>query len=228
MRPAWKPKLRGVSHGVALIAACAGAVVLWPSPLPGARLYALAMVAMFGASALLHLPHWSERATRLLQRVDHCMIFLAIAATYTPYALLEGHASLGLWVMWSFALAGAVLSIAWLGMPRTPRALLYVAMGLSTTTLLYRLPSVIGWLGVLAHCAAAVLYISGAAVWARRWPDPSPKVFGFHEVFHLLVIAGTFTQYAVLLHVATVARGGDRAPVADFQNGAAVRPLTGP
>lgn len=202
MRPAWKPKLRGVSHGVALIAAGVGAAVLWPSPLPGARLYALAMVAMFGASALLHLPHWTNRTIGFFQRLDHTMIFLAIAATYTPYALLEGHAVAGLWVMWTFAGAGAVLSIAWLGMPRWLRAVVYVVMGLSTTPLLYRLPAIIGWPGVLAHCAAAVLFISGAVVWARRWPDPSPQVFGFHEVFHLLVIAGALTQYAVLLTVA--------------------------
>jgi hemolysin III len=136
-----------------------------------------------------------------MRRVDHCVIFVSIAATYTPYAVLEGNAATGLWVLWLFAGAGVVISIAWLGMPRSLRAALYVAMGLSTTPLLFRLPAIIGWPRVVAHCVAAVLYISGAAVWARRWPDPAPSVFGFHEVFHLLVIAGVFTQYAVLLDV---------------------------
>ena len=203
-----KPRLRGVSHLVALLCACAGAVALWSSPLPGSSAYALAMVAMFGSSSLLHLPDWSDRALRLVRRLDHCMIFVAIAATYTPYALLEGHAELGLWVMWTFAAVGVVLSLSWIGMPRGLRAAVYVAMGLSTTPLLYRWPAVIGWPAVLAHCAAAVLYISGAVVWARRWPDPAPRVFGFHEVFHLLVIAGAFTQYAVLLGLGQNGGGG--------------------
>ncbi len=205
MRPAWKPKLRGVSHGVAFVLACVGTAALWSSPLAGARLYAAAMAAMFGASALLHLPNWSDAGHQVLRRVDHCAIFLAIAATYTPYALLEAHDTVGLWAMWSFAAIGALLSIAWLGMPRTLRALLYVVMGLCTTPLLVRLPSVIGWPGVLAHAGAAVLYIGGAAVWARRWPDPSPRVFGFHEVFHLLVIGGALCQYAVLLSLSSPA-----------------------
>jgi hemolysin III len=199
-----KPKLRGVSHGAAIVLASAAAVALLTAPQAGPRfawgaVYAASVVAMFSASALLHLPDWSESRLALFRRIDHCMIFFTIAATYTPYAVLEGHAVAGLWVIWSFAVSGIALSIAWLGMPRNLRALLYVAMGLSTTPLLLRLPELIGWPRVLAHFTSAVLYISGAAVWARRWPDPRPHLFGFHEVFHLLVIAAVFTQYAVLL-----------------------------
>lgn len=201
-----KPRLRGVSHGVAVLAALVAGAVLLSAPVTGPRqgvaaLYAVSLTALFACSALLHLPDWSERALPVLRRIDHCVIFLAIAATYTPFAVLEGHADLGLKVMWSFALAGAVLSVVWLQMPRTLRALLYVAMGLSTTPLLFRLPEVIGWPRVSLHCLAAVLYITGAAVYARRWPDPSPRVFGYHELFHLLVIAGAAAQYAVLLDV---------------------------
>lgn len=196
-----RPKLRGVSHAAAVVLACvAGAVLLGARPAPPYRaIYAAAVVAMFSGSALLHLRRWSPRGLGAARRLDYCLIFVCIAATYTPYAVLEGRAETGLWVMWLFAAVGVVLSLAWLDMPRGLRAALYVAMGLSTTPLLFRLPAVIGWPRVLAHCAAAVLYISGAAVYARRWPDPAPAVFGFHELFHLLVIAGVFTQYAVLL-----------------------------
>jgi hemolysin III len=203
---AHKPKLRGVSHAAAIVLACGAAAALLSAPVSGPRftgaaVYAASVVALFSASALLHLPDWSGPRLALFRRIDHCVIFLTIAATYTPYAVLEGHATAGLWVLWGCALSGVALSIGWLGMPRGLRASLYVAMGLATTPLLFRLPAIIGWPRVLAHCAAAVLYISGAATWARRWPDPAPDVFGFHEVFHVLVVAGVFTQYAVLLDV---------------------------
>jgi hemolysin III len=165
-------------------------------------IYALSVAALFGTSALYHRVDWRTLgARRWMRRIDHTMIFVLIAGSYTPFALLVLHGSLGLIVMivvWSAALAGAAFKLLWIDAPAWLIASIYVALGwISVVTA----PELIAGLGVVAVAGLAlggVLYSTGAVIYARKRPDPVPTVFGYHEVFHLLVLVAAAVQYAVV------------------------------
>lgn len=201
-----KPRLRGVSHQYAFFVslACGLALVLAArgrSATAAAAVYAGAVSALLGTSALYHRVTWRPRARRWMRRLDHAMIFVLIAGTYTPVALLAIGGTVAttlLWIVWGGALAGVVLKLAWIDAPRWLVVAVYVALGWVSVTVLGRLPAAIGWLGVLGLAAGGVLYTVGAVVYASRRPDPVPTVFGYHEVFHALVIAAVALHYAVV------------------------------
>jgi hemolysin III len=201
-----KPRLRGVSHQYAFfvaIAAGAGLVVLarGAEARVAVAVYALSLCAMFGASALYHRIDWSPRWHAWLRRLDHSMIYVLVAGTYTPFALLVLAPALGwtiLGVVWAGALAGVVLSLAWIDMPRWLTAVLYVALGWVAIVALPQLWDRAGIMAVALLATGGVLYTLGAVVYARRRPDPSPRVFGYHEVFHVLVIAAAAAHFAAV------------------------------
>jgi hemolysin III len=201
-----KPRLRGVSHEIAFfVALAAGALLVVLAPTAASRVavsvYAVSLCAMFGASALYHRGNWAPRPRLWLRRLDHAMIFVLVAGTYTPFALLVLDDRLGtvlLAVAWGGALAGVALSVAWIDSPRWMTAGAYVALGwaslIGMPQLLHRAGAgAIALLGV-----GGVLYSLGAVVYARRRPDPVPDVFGFHEVFHLLVIGAAIAHYVAV------------------------------
>jgi hemolysin III len=129
------------------------------------------------------------------------MIFVLIAATYTPVALLALKGTLAtvvLWVVWGGALAGVVFKLAWIDAPKWLTAAIYVALGWVAVATAGQLPGAIGWLGVAGIATGGLLYTAGAGVYAKRRPDPWPGVFGYHEVFHALVIAAAALHYAVI------------------------------
>jgi hemolysin III len=207
-----KPRLRGAFDVLGLVAALAGLALLAAAPTQGALrtgslVYGATLVGMFAASSAYHFPTWSLRARLVLRRLDHSVIYFLLAGTYTPFALLESGERYGLWGMWIFGACGAVLSTVWTHMPRTLRAIIYVGMGLSSAPLVFRLPAVIGWPSVWTLVASSALYICGAAIYARRWPNPRPAVFGYHELFHVFVIAAAFTQLFVVYRVLHLPRG---------------------
>jgi hemolysin III len=202
-----KPRLRGVSHqwaffvslaiGAALVAAAPGG-----QPRLAAAIYALSVAALFGTSALYHRITWaSQAARRWMRRLDHSMIFFLIAGTYTPFALLvlEGDlATVILIVVWAGALAGVLMKLAWIDAPKALVAVTYVMLGWVAVA---AFPTMIERLGVTASTLVAVgglLYTLGALVYAFQRPDPVPRVFGYHEVFHALVILAAALQYAVI------------------------------
>jgi hemolysin III len=201
------PVLRGVSHQLAfLCAAGAGAVLVATSRTAHAALataiYAVSLVAMFGVSATYHRLARSPRARAFWQRADHATIFLFIAGTYTPICLLAVGGSVGarlLALVWTGAAAGALQAILW---PRAPRAVtagLYVVLGWA---LLAYWSSVAAALGAAPRALLVVggaLYTLGALVYALRRPDPSPRIFGYHEVFHVLVIAASVCHFAAVI-----------------------------
>jgi len=205
--PRVKPRLRGVSHqwaffaflvcGVALVAAApSGEATL------AAAIYAGTVVALFGTSALYHRITWdSTKARAWMRRLDHSMIFLAIAGSYTPFALLALDGSLAtalLIAVWTGAAAGIVLEMVWVNKPRWLIAVVYVALGWVAVA---AFPSIYNAIGLTATALVAlggVLYSIGAVIYATKRPDPSPTVFGYHEIFHLLVIAAASLQYAVV------------------------------
>jgi hemolysin III len=162
----------------------------------------LSVAALFGTSALYHRITWgTQAARRWMRRLDHSMIFFLIAGTYTPFALLvlDGDlATVILIVVWAGALAGVLMKLVWIDAPKALVALTYIMLG---WVALAAFPAMIEGLGVTASTLVAVgglLYTVGALVYAFQRPDPVPKVFGYHEVFHALVILAAALQYAVI------------------------------
>jgi hemolysin III len=199
-----KPRLRGVSHQIAFfVAVAAGIALVVVAERPGAEVaaavYGCSVAAMFGGSALYHRVDWrSLDARRWARRFDHSTIFLCIAGTYTPFAVLVLGRMLAivvLLVVWGGAALGLVLNLAWIDAPRWVAALVYVALGWVAVA---ALPQLLRGAGVAVFTLVAVggaLYTLGAIVYATRRPRLNPAVFGFHEVFHLLVVAAAAVQY---------------------------------
>lgn len=201
-----KPRLRGVSHQYAFFVALAAGAALVVLARGGearvvAGVYALSLSAMFGASALYHRIDWSPRPAAWLRRLDHSMIFVLVAGTYTPFAVLVLAPALGwtvLAVVWGGALVGIVISLLWIDAPRWLTALLYVALGWVSIVVMPQLWDRAGVLAVALLATGGLLYTAGAVVYARRRPDPAPRVFGYHEVFHVLVIAAAAVHFAAV------------------------------
>ena len=202
-----RPRLRGVFHEWAFFAAlAAGAmlVVLADGTLAtfSSWVYAAALAAMFGASALYHRFPWKSAAKRVwARRLDHSMIFVFIAGTYTPFALLAFDGTTR-WVVlaavWVGALLGLVLELVWLDSPRWLRAAAYLAVGWVGILVVPQLFSGIGVLGAILVLIGAALYSLGAVIYATQWPDPFPLTLGFHEIFHLMVVAAAVSQFVAV------------------------------
>jgi hemolysin III len=200
-----KPLLRGVSHEVAAFAAALGGFALVrtaPSAraAAGAAVYAATLTTLFAVSAIYHRPTWKPRARSLLRRFDHSAIFLLIAGTYTPFCLLLGGRAglLLLAAAWGGAALGVAQAIFWLHAPKPLLAALCVALGWMIVPLVPRLRAEVGAGGVALLLAGGLAYTAGAIVYAMRRPDPAPRVFGYHEVFHALVIAAAICHYVVV------------------------------
>lgn len=207
-----KPKLRGWLHAATFpVAIAAGVVLVSVTPsVPGrvgAVVFTLTAALLFGTSALYHRGTWSGRTAAWLRRWDHSNIFLIIAGTYTPLALLllaPDRAKVLLIIIWSAAAAGVAFRMFWVGAPRWLYVPVYVGMGVAGIGYLGDFFSASPAAGTLV-LAGGLLYVLGAVVYGFRRPDPSPKYFGFHEIFHSLTIAAFLTQYAGIL-VAAVSR----------------------
>jgi hemolysin III len=203
---ALKPKLRGVSHQYAFFVSLACGVGLILAASDGlartaAIIYAVAVSALLGTSALYHRVTWRPGPRRWMRRLDHSMIFVLMAGTYTPVALLALSGSLSriiLIVVWAGALAGVVFKLVWIDAPKWLFAGVYLALGWVSVAIFGELPGAIGWLGVIGLGAGGLLYTAGAIIYATGRPNPVPGVFGYHEVFHALVIAAAGLHYAVI------------------------------
>jgi hemolysin III len=202
-----KPRLRGVSHQWAFfVSLAAGAALVVAAPPGEARLavtiYAVSVAALFGTSALYHRINWSSiGARRWMRRLDHSMIFMLIAGTYTPFAVLVLDGTLStaiLIVVWVGAIGGVILKLAWVDVPKGVMALIYLALGWVALAAFPDLFSELGFTGGGMVAAGGLLYTLGALVYAFKRPDPVPAVFGYHEVFHALVIVAAALQYAVI------------------------------
>jgi hemolysin III len=206
---ATRPRLRGVSHRYACCAALAAGVGLIAVALPGRRLacavYALGLVAMYAVSATLHRGGWSARAFGRLRRADHAVIFLCIAGTYTPFSLLglggdEGMRLLAL--AWLACGLGAVRALVWPHAPRLVTSALYVAAGWVIVADLGGLRAALDPTTFVLVMGGGVVYTLGALTYLLRWPDPWPRTFGFHEVFHVLIITGSACHFAAVTRLA--------------------------
>jgi hemolysin III len=211
-----RPRFRGVSHQYAFFASLiTGAVLILVAPTrkatTAAAIYAVSVSGLFGASALYHRITWRRPSARAwMRRLDHSMIFVLIAGTYTPFALLVLHGTLAnvvLAIVWGGALGGVVLKLAWVDAPKWLMAAIYVALGWVGAATIPQMASRAGIGAVTLLAVGGVLYSAGAVVYALRRPDPSPKVFGYHEIFHVLVIAGAVVHYAAIAGYALPASG---------------------
>jgi hemolysin III len=201
------PTLRGVSHAAAFLLAVAAAIVLLVLA-DGTRatvavvVYGVGLVALFGGSALYHRWPGPRRFKPLLRRIDHSTIFVFIAASYTPVALIVMDGPVA-WVLlvgaWAGAIAGVVFSLGWIDAPRPLVAGSYVALGWLAVIATTQLTSALDAAPVALFVAGGVLYSAGAVVYARRRPNPWPHTFGFHEVFHALVILAAAAHYVAMI-----------------------------
>ncbi len=202
-----KPRLRGVTHQWAFLVSVGLGIALVISAPSGrattaAAVYAASVTLLFGSSALYHRVDWRRpNARRWMRRLDHSAIFLLIAGSYTPFALLALDGTLAdviFAVVWAGALGGIVLKLVWIDAPDWLAATIYVLLGWVAVA---AAPGLVSALGITASGMVALgglLYTVGAVVYARRRPDPVPAVFGYHEVFHVLVILAAGLQYAVI------------------------------
>jgi hemolysin III len=190
-----KPHLRGWLHlGTFPLAVVAGALltVLAPAGQPRAAVavFGLSAALLFGVSALYHRGHWGPRSAAVLKRLDHANIFLIIAGTYTPFTVVllpPGPARTLLWIVWSGALAGVAFRVLWVGAPRWLYVPVYVALGWVAVAYLPEFADA-GAAVLALVVAGGLLYTAGGVVYGLRRPDPSPRWFGFHEVFHALTV----------------------------------------
>ena len=205
-----KPLLRGVSHQVFFFCSLAtSAVLFWrAAPIPHAAgaclVFALTLANLFGTSALYHRVDWSPRARARMRRLDHAAIFLLIAGGYTPVFTLVpsragGHGAL--LAIWGGASIGVLQSLLWPNAPKWIMAVLCVGLGWMVVGQVADRAPVIGPISIAWLVAGGIIFSLGALVYALKRPDPSPRVFGYHEVFHALVVIASVCLYA---HVFTV------------------------
>ncbi|MBB5076597.1 PAQR family membrane homeostasis protein TrhA [Nonomuraea endophytica] len=198
-----KPRLRGWLHTGALpVTLVAGFALVALGPTLQARLasaiYAVTSGLLFGISATYHRGTLGPRLAEVLRRFDHANIYLIIAGTYTPFALLamSGVARIAVVsVIWGGALMGVLFRVFWMGAPRWLYTVLYLALGWTAVFVMPQLLEGAGIAAVILVAVGGVFYSAGAIVYGLRRPDPSPAWFGFHEVFHAFTLAAYLVQY---------------------------------
>lgn len=201
-----RPRLRGVSHQLAFVAAIPLGVALGVSAHGGtargaAIAFAASVTAMFGVSSMFHRLSWTPAAARWIGRLDHTMIYALIAGTYTPVGLLvidPGWRVPILTTVWGGAVLGAGAKLLWSGVPTWVAPVVCVALGWVAVLVFPQIVAGIGVFGALLLLAGGLAYTVGAIVYARRRPDPIPAMFGYHEVFHALVVLAVACQYATV------------------------------
>ncbi|MBK8448359.1 MAG: hemolysin III family protein [Micropruina sp.] len=204
--PVPKPLMRGWLHlAMTPIALIAGIVLIVLAPTANGRIggavWLFAAVELFGVSAAYHRGNWGERTGLVLRRLDHANIFVFIAASYTPLALMllsPGSAAMLLWIIWPTAIAGVFFNLVWIHSPRWLHTALYLLMGWAA----------LGWVGEFwANASVPVfalvtlgglIYSAGAVVYALKKPDPSPRYFGYHEIFHACTIVAAICHFVAI------------------------------
>lgn len=209
IKPLKKPILRGVSHQISAFVATAFGIyllaktnhnqVFW-----GNLIYIISVVFLFGVSAIYHRPNWSPEKRKILRRIDHAAIYFLIAGTYTPiilFAFPRQDVDFYLILIWSSALAGVAKSIFWPAAPKYLVALLCVLLGWVV---------VIEWNSLVVHFSkvqlrllfgGGVAYTVGAVIYAAKWPNPSPRIFGYHEIFHALTIVAAILHAVLIFQI---------------------------
>lgn len=198
-----KPKLRGWLHAVTVpLAFFAFIVMLVISDdvlvRAGVAVFMVSSMLLFGVSAVYHRGTWSDRVRGFWKRFDHANIFLLIAGSYTPFSLLllsPSHAAVMLTLVWGGALLGVAFKIFWIGAPRWLYVPLYLLLGWAAVLYFPEFSEQASTPVMVMLISGGVLYTLGAIVYGFKWPNPSPRYFGFHEVFHAFTIAAFIVHY---------------------------------
>jgi hemolysin III len=203
--------VNGASHMVGLLLAGAGTILLLrmaqgPSELVAFGIYGATLILLYGASTLYHTLPLPERPLRALRTLDHIAIYFLIAGTYTPVALITLNGRLG-WILlaavWLIALAGIPFKLFFLDAPVWLSTGTYLGMGYLSLVAVVPLAHAVSFRGLAWLVAGGIAYTIGALIYARQRPDPFPGRFGHHEIWHLLVLAGSGCHFAFMLyHVA--------------------------
>ena len=208
MHLAPKPLLRGWSHKIALVIAVALCPVLI-SVSPNARLlsslYSLAVIGLFGISSCYHGFLWSASAHDVMRRLDHSMIFITIAATYTPisWLLLPRSAAITVLIaVWTGALLGVLIMIFWPTAPQTVRGPVFLTVGWCALLVIDDFFASLSTAGFIFLLLGGAFHTIGAIVYGLKKPDPWPNTFGFHEIFHFCVVCGIASHYGVIAFIA--------------------------
>jgi hemolysin III len=201
-----KPLLRGHFHQAAFFCAL-GACIMLMAQCHGFRatlatlIYSVCLIGLFGISALYHRPNWKPRARMWMRRLDHAAIFLLIAGTATPvclFSLAGESSSQALWVLWTLAFLGMLQSFFWVNKPKWASAAIYVAVGSVGFYFLPGMKTTLSENQIHLLVAGGLLYILGALIYAVKFPNPSPRYFGYHEIFHLIVIIAAALHFIVI------------------------------
>ncbi len=204
----WRARWRGRIHGGAVLVALPAGVVLTllasgPLATTATAIYSASLVALFGTSAAYHLFARSQRVQHVMQRADHCMVYVLIAGTYTPVCLLALPRTMGitlLSVVWGIAVIGMVLKAMWRA--RKFATSLYIVLGWIVLAVVPWVYQHAGATALSLYAVGGVVFTSGAVMFLRRYPRLRPEVFGFHEVWHVMTVAAVvlqFTATALLL-----------------------------
>jgi hemolysin III len=196
--------MRGVLHAIAAALSLVAAIALVlaaasPRGRIAAGVYGGSLVTLFSVSALYHRRSWSRRAYRVIRTLDHCAIYVLIAGTYTPMCvLLGGRAGMVLlYAVWAGALLGVAKEVFWRRAPKRLGVALYLLLGWMVVPTFPALRGALGNEALLLLGAGGLAYTVGALVYAFRRPDPFPRVFGYHEIFHALVVAAAAGHFVV-------------------------------
>jgi hemolysin III len=200
-----------LTHGIgALLAAAATGVLIALSAFAGARwvvsysIYGATLIGLYTASTLYHCIPAKTGGRRALRKVDHIMIYMLIAGTYTPICLVPLSGAWG-WsifgVIWGLAVAGSLVKLFWMNAPRWVSAVAYIGMGWMIIVAIYPIVQSMSSRGLLWLGLGGLFYTAGGVLYARKWPGRDRKFFGFHEVFHIFIMLGSVCHYAMMLNI---------------------------
>ena len=204
--PPVRPRLRGVVHQWSFFVALAagvGLVVLAPAGRAtiACAIYAAALCGLLGTSALYHRVTWRPSIRPWMRRLDHSMIFVLIAGTYTPFAVLvlsQPLSDVVLIGVWAGAAAGILFTLVWIRAPKWLTAATYLALGWFSIIAIPQLAQRTGPVAFALLAGGGIAYTAGAIVYARRRPDPRPELFGYHELFHVLVVLAALAHFVAV------------------------------
>ncbi|HCJ1069200.1 TPA: hemolysin III family protein [Legionella pneumophila] len=206
-----KPLARGYIHLAAFfITLCACTILIIYSngayAIFASVTYSISLIGQYGVSALYHTRMWTRQKYLLLRRIDHGAIFVLIAGSATPICLLKLKNASGLqllFVFWLVAIIGMLITTLWTHVPKWSRAVLYVAMGWIGILYFPEIKSSLDTTNIQLLVIGGVAYTLGALIYAFKWPDPFPSVFGYHEVFHVFVVLGSGLHFCLNYNIAT-------------------------